>query len=90
MEALGNCPVCPPRPWTDDVVVCLCAADESDDEGCSAVVDYESWQHARGYKPFIGFWQPRKAGLNKHTGKSCTHDTHTHTRLTAVCPGLPG
>ena len=25
------------------------------------------------YKPFIGFWQPRKAGLNKHTGKSCVH-----------------
>jgi len=21
----------------------------------------------------IGFWQPRKAGLNKHTGKSCIH-----------------
>jgi len=25
------------------------------------------------HKPFVGFWQPRKAGLNKHTGKSCIH-----------------
>jgi len=33
------------------------------------------------HKPFIGFWQPRKAGLNKHTGKSCIHKIHkaTHT-----------
>jgi len=23
-------------------------------------------------RPFIGFWQPPEAGLNKHTGKSCT------------------
>jgi len=28
------------------------------------------------HKPFIGFWQPRKAGLNKHTGKSCVHKIH--------------
>jgi len=24
-------------------------------------------------KPFIGLWQPQKAGLKKHTGKSCIH-----------------
>jgi len=31
-------------------------------------------------KPFIGFWQPRKAGLNKHklTGKCM----HTQNRIT--------
>ena len=28
------------------------------------------------HKPFIGFWQPRKAGLNKHTGN------HAYTKYT--------
>ena len=29
-------------------LVFLCAAEESEEEGFTAVVDYESWQHARG------------------------------------------
>ena len=29
-------------------------------------------------KPFIGFCQPRKAGLNKLTGKSCVHKIGLH------------
>ena len=33
------------------------------------------------YKPFVGFWQPRKAGLNKHTGKSYIHKIHKITSL---------
>ena len=28
------------------------------------------------HKPFIGFWQPRKAGLSIQTGKSCIHKIH--------------
>ena len=35
-------------------------------------------------KPFIGFWQPRKAGLNKHTGKSCIHKIHKITSLEMI------
>jgi len=31
-----------------------------------------NWSNAI-HKPFIGFWQPRKAGLNKHAGKSYIH-----------------
>ena len=33
----------------------------------------ENSRKVTNYKPFIGFWQLRKAGLNKHTGKSCIH-----------------
>jgi len=36
------------------------------------------------YKPFIGFWQPRKAGLNKHTEKSCIHNIHKITSLETI------
>jgi len=36
------------------------------------------------YKPFIGFWQPRKAGLNKHTEKSCIHNIHKITSLEMI------
>jgi len=35
-------------------------------------------------KPFVGFWQPRKAGLNKHTGKSCIHKIHKITSLEMI------
>jgi len=36
-------------------------------------------KHIDNNKPFIGFWQPRKAGLNKHTGKSRIHKIHKIT-----------
>ena len=43
------------RPWppvdskTDGCVcVCVFAAEDSEESGCTAIVDYESWQHARG------------------------------------------
>jgi len=36
------------------------------------------------YKPFIGFWQPRKAGLNKHTEKSWIHKIHKITSLEMI------
>jgi len=35
-------------------------------------------------KPFIGFWQPRKAGLNKHTETSCIHNIHKITSLEMI------
>ena len=35
-------------------------------------------------KPFIGFWQPWKAGLNKHTEKSCIHKIHKITLLEMI------
>jgi len=35
-------------------------------------------------QPFIGFWQPRKAGLNEHTGKSCIHKIHKITSLETI------
>ena len=35
-------------------------------------------------KPFIGFWQPRKSGLNKHTGKSCIHKIHNIHKITSL------
>jgi len=28
-------------------------ASESEEQGCTAIVDYESWQHARGFVDFI-------------------------------------
>jgi len=43
----------------------------------------KGWVHRKecneSPKPFIGFWQPRKAGLNKHTGISCIHNIHKNT-----------
>ena len=36
------------------------------------------------HKPFIGLWQPRKAGLNKHTGKSCIHKLHNIRKITSL------
>jgi len=36
------------------------------------------------HKLFFGFWQPRKAGLNKHTGKSCIHKIHKITSLEMI------
>ena len=35
-------------------------------------------------KPFIGFWQPRKTGLDKHTEKSCIHKIHKITSLETI------
>jgi len=35
-------------------------------------------------KPFIGFWQPGKAGLNKQTEKSCIHNIHKITSLEMI------
>jgi len=32
----------------------------------------------------IGFWQPREAGLNKHTGKSCIHKIRKITSLEMI------
>jgi len=36
------------------------------------------------HKQFIGFWQPQKAGLNKHTGKSCKHKIHNIHKITSL------
>jgi len=49
---------------------------------------YASWLDTHTlyfyYKPFIGFWQPRKAGLNKHAEKSCIHNIHKITSLEMI------
>ena len=38
----------------------------------------------KNHKPLIGFWKPRQAGLNIHTGKSCIHKIHKITSLQMI------
>ena len=62
--------------------------------GVKCAEEGDCFPHLEGYgqtqeqehchKPLIGFWQPRKAGLNKHTGKSCTHKIHKITSLKMI------